>query len=423
MKTIGKCFLLFSFPTLVQLGCGKKIAPEKVTLVVTSWFADKLALYRKEVFDPFEREHPNIEVNLQFSIYGDYFPKLLVSTASGSHFGDVVQVDDAYAAELFERDYAIDLSAFVKRDLKLEDFNIQDLRLWRRPNSQGDELLGFPPWAGVTVLFYNKDIFDAEHSVYPDSTWTYDDFLRVARKLTKDFNHDGIVDQWGFDLRINNFLQSIVYSFGGSFLNPKTRQAEIDMPTSIAAIRFIGDLSNKYKVAPRTLPYQGVPPFVAGKAAMLIEGDFHVVYFKDVSFRWGIAPVPKGPAGKFSRRYGSAFCIPKTSKHPKEAWELIKWIVTYPPRTKTAEIFNGMIPTYRPLAHSDEWTKSYGPDEARVLLETYEKYSFSPVSRGWMEWCDLGIVPYIEDVIAGRRSAEEAARASAARVNEMVGKK
>jgi hypothetical protein len=66
--------------------------------------------------------------------------------------------------------------------------------------------------------------------------------------------------------------------------------------------------------------------------------------------------------------------------------------------------------------------KYYHQGEADILLETYERYSFSPVSRGWMEWWDLGIVPYVEDVMAGRSSPPEAAHASAARVNEMLGK-
>ncbi len=110
----------------------------------------------------------------RFAIYQDYFPKLLASAASGAHFGDLVQVDDAYAAELFERDYAIDLNPFVLRDLRPKDFSIRDLDLWRHQSSGSNELLGFPPWAGVTVLFYNKDLFDSASVPYPDSNWTYD---------------------------------------------------------------------------------------------------------------------------------------------------------------------------------------------------------------------------------------------------------
>jgi multiple sugar transport system substrate-binding protein len=407
---------------LLSCSCGKSREPGKVTLIVTSWFTDKLDLYSREVFEPFEREHPNIKVEPRFAIYQDYFPKLLASSASGAHFGDLVQVDDAYAAELFEREYSINLDPYVARDLHLDDFNIKDLNLWRRTRSGGSALLGFPPWVGVTVLFYNKDMFDADGFAPPDSTWTYDTLLRVAQKLTRDFDGDGSIDQWGFDLRVSNFFQSLVYSFGGGLLNAETRSAEIDRPGSIAALRYIADLTTKYKVAPSMLSYHGVPPFVAGKAAMFIEGDFNVVYLKDVRFRWRIAPLPKGPAGRRSRRYGSAFCIPKTSQHPNEAWELLKWIVTYPPRTHTGEIFDGMIPTYKPLAQSEEWMKYYHPGEPEVLLETYEKHSFSPVTRGWMEWWDLGIYPYVEDVMAGRRTPESAAHASAARVNEMVGR-
>jgi multiple sugar transport system substrate-binding protein len=422
MKICVRCGLGVLLPILLQAGCGKSADSGKVSLIVTSWFTEKTDLYRREVFDPFEREHPNIKVEPRFAIYQDYFPKLLASAASGAHFGDLVQVDDPYAAELFERDYAVDLNPFVLRDLHPEDFNIRDLDLWRHQNSGRSELLGFPPWAGVTVLFYNMDLFDSSSIPHPDSNWTYDTLLQVARKLTRDTDGDGVVDQWGLDLRVNNFFQSLVYSFGGGLVDPKSRRAEIDKPGSIAALQYVYDLTNKYKVAPQMLTYQGLPPFVTGNAAMLVEGDFNVMYLKDVKFHWGIAPLPKGPSGRLSRRYGSAFCIPRSSEHREEAWQLLKWIVTFPPGVHAGEVFDGMIPTYRPLAHSTEWMKHYHQGEAEILLEIYDKYSFSPVSRGWMEWSDLGIIPYVEDVMAGRSSPLEAAHASAARVNEMLGK-
>ena len=42
--------------------------------------------------------------------------------------------------------------------------------------------------------------------------------------------------------------------------------------------------------------------------------------------RWDVAPVPKGPEGRATRFATFDLCISKTTKHPEEAWELLKFL-------------------------------------------------------------------------------------------------
>ena len=61
-------------------------------------------------------------------------------------------------------------------------------------------IYGFPLQLKVGCLAYNKDIFDKEGLPYPPPDWTWDEYYETAKKLTKDTDGDGRVDQWGSNL-------------------------------------------------------------------------------------------------------------------------------------------------------------------------------------------------------------------------------
>ena len=81
------------------------------------------------------------------------------------------------------------------------------------------------------VLFYNTEMFKAAglNPDKPPKTW--DEFLQYAKKLTRDTDGDGKVDQWGFgtvgakspgfSLRFGPFI----WSFGGDYLTPDMKKS------------------------------------------------------------------------------------------------------------------------------------------------------------------------------------------------------
>ena len=131
-----------------------------------------------------------------------YVTKSLTSIASGNQLADVMFAEDWFGQELIHKNYALNLMPFVKRDITLGDFNTETFTEWRGVAQRDDELFGFCACLGLTVLFYNKDIFDRAGIPYPDTTWTYDDLRRVGARLTVDSNGDGIPDQWGLSFDV-----------------------------------------------------------------------------------------------------------------------------------------------------------------------------------------------------------------------------
>jgi multiple sugar transport system substrate-binding protein len=53
---------------------------------------------------------------------------------------------------------------------------------------------------GTYALAYNKDLFDKAQIKYPDDTWTWDNYVQVAARLTVDGNGRRANDN-GFDPR------------------------------------------------------------------------------------------------------------------------------------------------------------------------------------------------------------------------------
>jgi len=120
-------------------------------------------------------------------------------------------------------------------------------------------LYGFPRDWNDAIIFYNKKLFDEVGLVYPEKNWRIDEFLQIAKKLTKDIDGDGKIDQYGY-LLTGDWFDSItpwIYTFGGKILDDKWEKCMLAEPQSVNSIQFMADLVNKYKVSPR-------PELVAG---------------------------------------------------------------------------------------------------------------------------------------------------------------
>jgi multiple sugar transport system substrate-binding protein len=406
-------------------GKGNKSETQKqVVLRLVHWYGSQRESWQKEIIEPFEQGYPNIKVVMDVVPYSLYYPKVLASAASGAPMGDVVAIDDWFAPELFKRDYTVDLQPYFDRDLRAEDFITQVFEMCRLPVGEEGDLHAVPFATGTTVLFYNKDLFDQAVVSYPDSDWTYADLLAAARKLTRDIDGDGITDEWGIlaDDGAYTGFDTMLHSLGGQILSPDLKQSWIDHPKSIVALQYIVDLVRKEKVSPLPSSLESLgEKFGRGRFGMVITGDFVKSTLRDVHFRWDIALPPKGLEGlRLSRRFGNSLCIPRQSEHPDEAWQLIKYILTLPTGTKVNELFDTMMPVFKPLAFSKEWIEGAPLCNRHAIIETGERYSFFHITPGWLEWREQGLTPEVQNAMSGRKSVLDAAHDAARKINSIL---
>jgi multiple sugar transport system substrate-binding protein len=192
------------------------------------------------------------------------------------------------------------------------------------------KLFSLPRYTSVYVLFYNKDLFDAAGVKYPDDAWTWDDYLAAAKKLTvnspdPDKRRMGcVIDFWG--ARIYPW----VWAAGGEILDKSGRRCLLDMPQSQEALQFLVALRHKWNVCPPTTQAdkrQNIAMFTNGKVAMFQTGAWDIQAMQEAkTLRWDIAPLPKRK--QHATLLGTEnYAIAAGSRHPKEAWELFKFLL------------------------------------------------------------------------------------------------
>lgn len=414
IKRFIKFFLLFSL--ILFISCNKNYEYVNNKIKITIWYTANIKEWQGAI-NEFKNQHPEIDVELELVPYSLHVQKLLTSSAAKVPIADLIIVEDWFAQELLERDYFVDLKEKIYKELDTSQIFMKSLQDYT--NSKG-EIIAYPNFLISSVLFYNKDIFDEEGLKYPDSTWTYNDLLNTAKKLTKDKDNDGIVDQWGLELNYSPLLDIMLYAFGGGILSPDKKQPYLDKPGSIEAIKFFVNLFRVHKVAPPPNPaaMANTVAFQSGKMALGIISSFTSKY-RGVKFRWDYTYPPKGKAGRIAARNSHGFGIPKNSKNKEAAWILLKWLIdSLPP--KYSNMAEGLLPNNKRIANSEEYLNGDPICSKKILIDLQENYSINYTRPSFAEIKDYGFQSAIERAISGKFSIEEAVKQGNKNIEEVL---
>src|SRR3989442_1626458 len=177
----------------VVWGCGAAADGDRVTLELANR-ADYLeARLEDRVLGPYVAVHPGVRVVQQntATYQAPYRERLLTSMAAGSP-PDVFQLDNIDLPALVNRGVVLDLAPYLTRaavDIACLDQTALSIF------SSANAVYGLPRGYTPLVVVYNKDLFDRAGIPYPRDDWTWDDFLRIAKRLTRDTDGDGTIDQ------------------------------------------------------------------------------------------------------------------------------------------------------------------------------------------------------------------------------------
>lgn len=153
---------------------------EQVTLRFNWWGSDTRHALTQEAIDMFEKEHPNITVQGEFSNYNDYWNKLSTGAASGD-LPDVLQIVDPFMYSYIDNGQLLDLRE-VSDELPLDGFTEQALSF---VESDGG-IYGVP--AGLSAFGVSADptAFEAAGVEFPDDeTWTWDDWIDISAAIAE----------------------------------------------------------------------------------------------------------------------------------------------------------------------------------------------------------------------------------------------
>lgn len=160
-----------------------------------------------------------------------------------------------------------------------------------------------PWWSGMSMVYYRKDLFEKE-GLKPPTTWA--ELLEVGKKLTKDLDGDGKLDQWGSLTQgtdgemYNAFCEFLAQTGGDEWVLAPNGPPD---PKALQALSFMREVIEK--ITPPDLTSFGNDAaramFREGKVAMLRDrgdGGRAAVEGKYAD-KVGVMNFPAGPAGPY----------------------------------------------------------------------------------------------------------------------------
>ncbi len=397
---------------------GSNSKGEQVKLTYISW-DPVFEKQTRELLDRFTETHPNIKVDLQTYDTSTYWTKVSAMAAS-DQAPDIMDMSSGYIDDWAGKGLLTNLQPYIDQDIDNNQYYTGLYDAVRYPDKKEGDMYAFPVNFVTTVLYYNQALFDEAGLGYPNDKWTWDDFLAAAKKLTKDTDGDGTTDQWGFFLYGRYAqIEPWIYQNNGDILTNNKTVFEVN-ENGREALQFLSDLTNVHKVSPtpKSVADQKDKMFQSGKVAMWVDGSFKIENLRqDIGdkFAWNISAIPAGPKSTGPVTYGwpDNIAITAKTKHPKEAWELVKFMIG---SERSADQFvGGKVPAYKPTAESEAWLeKGLLPANKGLILQQGEHLGPNSYTKSWSEWrgygaaAGTGLNGELDQVFDGEKSLEEA---------------
>jgi multiple sugar transport system substrate-binding protein len=333
---------------------------------------------QQAVVDAFHVANPKITVKVTVSDWNTYWDKLQTGIAGGDA-PDVFAMDGPLFPDYQSRDVLLDLKPFIDRDgYDLGQLADQAVGDFTTPDGQ----FGLPRDLNVVALYYNKKMFDTAGVTYPDDTWDWAKLIEAATKLTLK-GADGKVSQWGFYTEtsdMENYWSSLVWQNGGDILAPDGKSTVLGSDQAVGGIQHLADLIWKDKVMPDASITDVLgDAFEQGQAAMEANGSWLVATHQAAGLDFGIAPLPKGPAGQATSINPTGAVVFANTKSPDAAWEFVKYLASPAAQTKLMELHASLPANKEVLA--GPFSSSF--DGAKVLADAIAYAHIKPSFKGY----------------------------------------
>lgn len=300
---------------------GRTGEPAGNTVVTVRLWDPQVAAAYAASFDEFSRTHPGIEVRTNVVPYASYFTTLRTDVAGGGA-DDIFWLNNANVAEYADNHRLLPIDPSADWDPSVTAQFTRNGRLWGVPQLTD---------AGI-ALYYNADLLTADGVDPADLNtlrWDPDPARDTLRPLLKRLTHGR---QWGYNAA--NDLQAIYLNYIGSaggVFSAGDRFA-FDNPPAVTAFGYLVGLINTDRVAPPASDTNdngdfSRNQFLAGRMALFQSGTYNLAQIAEqAKFRWGVALLPTGPAGRVSVTNGIVAAGNPASRHLDAVQQVLAWL-------------------------------------------------------------------------------------------------
>lgn len=418
--------------------------PGKITLKVLdmetpySWAIREMWLNEETEF---EKEHPDVDVEFEFTTEADIKPKASADFAAHTGIYDIVGLLFWYTEDWAEPGFIEPLDEYMENSP--EGFCGMDSFI--EPSGEtflyNGSIYALPQFTQTGLLYINRELFEKYDPVNPETPEieypnTMEEVEKAAKALTNDTDGDGVIDQYGITSRGKPDSEGF-YTMNGWMHASAGRMFTDDMKVRILEPGYV-DAMEQYV---RLLRDYGPPgqatfgwwewkcAFEEGNVGMAYDDGHEAIMLVGTpawnETDWTLAPL--GPSGNRAQVwYAEGNCINADSKHKDLAWEWLKW-------ASSEEIIEKIIRDYGAIEpiHTSFLTEAYYEEmyesldlgrwyEARVAMLPYTRYvGYFPRITGYSEMA-TSFARQISSAIGGDISTEEALETAAAEITEII---
>jgi multiple sugar transport system substrate-binding protein len=402
---------------LALSACGAPAAPSgQVSFMVSGDPAEKAAY--EGLASAFKQKQPDIDVQITHIPGQTEYRKRLAADFAAGQPADIVLLNYRRMGSFAAKNVIEPLGPYLQRSqvLKEADFYPQAIEPFRFNGT----LMCIPQNISSPVVYYNKQLFDQAGVAYPGASWTWDEFLTTAQRLTKDTNNDGQIDQYGAGIEPSLIrLAPFVWQNGGELVTPAAQPTKLalDTPEALAAAQWFVELQTKHHVVPDAVQEQAEDSesrFMHGRTAMFFESRRAVPTFREITtFDWDVAPLPQGKQPT-SVLHADAYCMAAKAQNKAAVWSFIEFANSAEGQTIIAKT-GRTVPSLQAVAQSAAFLEpSVKPQHSQVFLDVVPMLRPVPTMATW-EDIETAVNNELERAFYGEATVEEAMATAATR--------
>ena len=267
----------------------------------------------KEIVESYEALYPNVDIKIVVNPWDDYWTKLPLAL-SGNDGPALFNVHNSHHDNI--------INYMAPYDIPLEDLTADFLGV--EPHVIDGEVYYTDYGMMTGVIFYNKDLWAAAGLTDNDIPTTWDEFTKVAEKLTiKDGDK---ITQAGFNMNgdFGNILSGIPYQLGQTLFDESGTKATVSTDKNVEVAQYFYDLYTEVGVGSGDFGTKAEESFGQGQSAMVYKwGHYNnTLLDKYPDINYGVFEVPTFTEQPFAYdRYNgeSTFGINKNADEKEQA--------------------------------------------------------------------------------------------------------
>lgn len=310
-----KKFLAIALCAMLALTtCAVASAEEAVELRCQFWFDSSDLSGWQSIIDKFQEENPGITVVLESTTWNDYWTKLQTQATSDS-VADVFGMVSMYSADYMANGVAMPLMQFADADedfIGMENYYEAILSAYEM---DGDYYF-LPYDMSTNLLYVNKDILAECGIEFKPEGWAMDEFMEICKTL-KEHGY------YTFNMGFTGWTYYDFLTRAGCELLDENGYLNLTGEDVIKLTQWLADcMTEGYS------PYQAdkTDYFSSGMCAMHANNPENFAnYFKTMEANLDvIARYPTDVEDRKVVAEGGSWGIYSKTKHPEEAWKLLK---------------------------------------------------------------------------------------------------